>query len=569
MRPTTSLKNRSGCKGVLVGLVVAAALSSFCKADDAGAFEIKTGSDDAVLRWDNTLRYTLGQRVKKQNSAIINDINADDGDRNFNMGIVTNRLDVLSETDLIYKKDYGVRLSGALWYDQAYQNGLDNNSPATSNHFVNGTPSGGFNSFTKRYFAGPSGELLDAFVFGKYTIGNVPINIKVGRHTIYWGEAMLGSGGTHGISYGQSPIDVGKALAQPGIELKELFRPRNQVSVQVVPVDGLTITGQYYLQWEANRMPEPGTYLSQADFLGNGSESLLLAPGLPVRNVGDIEPRQAKDWGLAARWSPEWLEGTVGLYYRNFSDTSPQMHMSLNAVPIPGAPAPVIMPTTYNWVYPSGIDLYGISFAKQVFGISVGSEFSYRKNMPLWGDPAMILPGGALPASGETFGARGDTAHALVNFLFTPGKTLLWDSAMIMSEFTWNRMVQVTQGADLYKGRDSYTGIDHVSRDAYTGALVFTPTWFQVFPGVDLSMPTNGSIGLGGNSAVAGGGSKNSGSYGAGLAADINVKYNVTLAYTGFFGGYDTDANGVMTVPNGLGGMKDRNMVTLTMKATF
>jgi hypothetical protein len=43
--------------------------------------------------------------------------------------------------------------------------------------------------------------LLDAFAFGQFSVGDVPTYLKVGRHTIYWGESLLLGGATHGISY--------------------------------------------------------------------------------------------------------------------------------------------------------------------------------------------------------------------------------------------------------------------------------------------------------------------------------------------------------------------------------
>ena len=36
------------------------------------------------------------------------------------------------------------------------------------------------------------------------------------------------------------------------------------------------------------------------------------------------EPKQRGDFGLSARWAPEWLDGTLGFYYRNYSDKLPQ-----------------------------------------------------------------------------------------------------------------------------------------------------------------------------------------------------------------------------------------------------
>jgi hypothetical protein len=148
-----------------------------------------------------------------------------------------------------------VRLSGALWYDPIYANKhYDNNS--FSNHLVNGAPSGGLNNNTKRQFGGPDGELLDAFVFGKINIGDAPLSVRAGRHTIYWGEAFFPAAGNNGISYGQSPIDMAKALSMPGVELKEIFRPLNQISLTLQPTNDLVVAAQYYLQWEPNKFPE-------------------------------------------------------------------------------------------------------------------------------------------------------------------------------------------------------------------------------------------------------------------------------------------------------------------------
>ena len=86
----------------------------------ANAFVI---SDDEELgmRWDNTIRYNYGVRARSPQGILRDSANYNDGDLNFNKGTVTNRLDLLSEFDLIYKKDFGFRVSGAFWYDQRYR----------------------------------------------------------------------------------------------------------------------------------------------------------------------------------------------------------------------------------------------------------------------------------------------------------------------------------------------------------------------------------------------------------------------------------------------------------------
>src|SRR4029450_7178100 len=80
------------------------------------AFEIPTDNPDLAIRWDNTVRYNIGMRTQSQDSNIIGSPNFDDGDRNFSNGsLVTNRFDVLSEFDFVYKRRMGFRVSGAGW----------------------------------------------------------------------------------------------------------------------------------------------------------------------------------------------------------------------------------------------------------------------------------------------------------------------------------------------------------------------------------------------------------------------------------------------------------------------
>lgn len=570
------VKGASGRRGIRLGAMAATAVSLLGICGSAGAIGIPTGSEDVELRFDNTLRYTYGYRVTGRNKTIVNSPNLNDGDSNFDVGTVSNRLDLLSEADLVYKKDYGVRFSGAFWYDQRIRDGVDNTSAATSNHLVNGKQTPGLGSYADRHFSGPSGELQDAFVFGKFVLGEIPFKVKAGRHTVYWGEAMLGNGGTHGISYGQSAIDVAKGLSQPAVELKELFRPRNQISMQAQLTTKLSLAAQYYLQWEANRLPEPGTNLSWVDFLGNGGESLIAGPPTHpyAGNGGDITPRQAGDFGVAARYNPDWLDGTVGFYYRRFSDVGGQLHLNLGVVPFPGPPGNVgVAPAGYHWAYASGIDLYGISLAKQVAGVSIGSELSYRHNMPLWSNAATIAPGGVLPGTGDTLGARGDTWHALVNFLSILSKSPLYDNATVLAEFTWNRLDRVTQHPEVFKWGANAAANDRATKDYVGGQIILEPGWFQVMSGVDLSMPLSVAVGLVGNSCVTAGGTKDAGTYSAGFSADIFQKYKANLSYIGFFGPLGTDPLTPSTGTTGgntpYAALKDRGMVTLTLKTTF
>ena len=148
---------RAGCaKLKYEALVFGAAMVS---TGTVQAFEIPTGDDDIRLRWDNTVRYNLAQRVEGQDDRLVGSLNHNDGDRNFKKNsIVSNRIDLLSEFDLVYKRDHGFRVSAAAWGDDAY-NHLDDHSAAGSNHLENGSPATGLSNTTKRFNRGPSDHL--------------------------------------------------------------------------------------------------------------------------------------------------------------------------------------------------------------------------------------------------------------------------------------------------------------------------------------------------------------------------------------------------------------------------
>ena len=608
-------------------LLSATIVAMLAASGSAAAGEVYTGNPDAVLRWDNTLRFNLAHRVEGQDASILNSPNYDDGDRNFERGLVSGRFDLLSELDFVYRERFGFRVSAAGWYDGVYED-LDNSRLASSNHMNNGRAALGLSNATDRYFRGPSGEILDAFVFGKLDIGSVPVNIKLGRHTVFWGEAMLSP--VHSLSYGQSALDLGKLFSVPGTEAKELFLPREAVSFQVQATPELSFAGQYFFDWEQARIPESGSYLGFNDHLLRGGESFIFSAAAvtPANPLGinrlvrgrDVEPDKHGDWGVSARWSPQWLDGTLGGYYRVTADVLPQG----NATPAvrPGTPAALctalglrsLGPTTcyinpnaatvpeilsgtigrYGAAYADDIKIYGLSLSKNVWGISFGADLNYRENMPLLSDTvsilpaslsrlASVLPAGSLfaaPIEGETGAARGNTWHGVFNGFATFSESPVWDSANLIVELTWNHWSDVTSGAAVFKGRDAYTVVgpagtpvtpkDKVTKDFYGIAFNFTPTKFQVFPGADLSMPISFSRGLSGNSAVLLGGNEGAGSYSVGVAMDLRSKYRFDLKYVDFMGDATlTPGNAISSYGGANSLLTDRGFLAFTFKTTL
>lgn len=561
---------------------VMAVAAAFLAAGNASAFEIDTGNPDLAVRWDNTIRYNVAQRMETRNSKIGNNYRFDEGTYSFDKGdLVANRFDLLTELDVIYKRDQGFRISAAAWYDNVYDGKeVTRNTSLSSPSSYNNNQ---YSDFTKRYYAGPSGELLDAFVFSNFDLGNVPVRIKAGRHSVFWGEALLLGGAMHGVSYSQMPLDLQKGFATPGVEAKELFRPLSQISAQAQLTDTLSVAGQYFLQWEPYRYPEGGTYLGPADFAFNGPDSIVqvIHPVLGALGYtrGDaVTPKNSGEFGLSAKWSPELLDGTLGFYYRRYADKMPQALVTELQT---AAGFPLASGSRYRLIYADDIDLFGISLAKNIGGVSVGAELSYRHNTPLSAQTLGNASAFGVPAKGETFGPRGDTVHGLVNLLGAISKTPVFDAATWAAELTWAQWTKVRSGENLFNavgfsgcrnaagavGGDKWDGC---ATKNYVGAgIAFTPTWFQVLPGVDISMPMTYSVGLSGNSATTFGGNEGLGNYSIGIGADIYQKYRVDLKYIDYFGKYRDNGTAVTTVNGFTTALDDRGFLSLTLKTSF
>lgn len=581
----------------------------------AQALELDTGSEDLKIRFDNTIKLNYAQRVESANSKIANSWNTNDGDRNFSAGsAVSQRADVLTELDVVYKESMGFRVSANTWYDNAYNN-TGNDNPST-NSFHDGQPDAGHQSgYYKRYLNGPSSEFLDAFVFGSMEVGEESLlSAKLGSTTSYWGEALFST--IHGNSFGQSGVDISKGLAVPGTEAKELFIPREQFQATLNLNSELTFAGQYFLGWDASRLPESGSYLSWSDSAQFGGHNLYAITGanplgsgyLYSQNSHTYTPDDTGDFGLMAKWAPEWLDGTMGFYYRNTSDELPNSVITPRAAadrePIGGAaivagigPQGAIA-SDYNLVYADDIDIYGFSLSKNVGATSVGFDLNYRENMPLFSissvvDPALAaqgIPGYISSFSGnpqDEMIAKGKTLHAVLNGLMTFAEAPLWDSLSVATELQYSHLISVDKNKDLYRGEDFYRGIDKPTDNYYGMNINVTPTYFQVLPGMDMYLPMSLSQGIGGQSQVVRGGNEGAGSYSVGVAADFYNKYRFDLKYVDNFGDVETcDSAFDSATPGGTNNyacakgqiassagpvalLKDRGMVTLTFKTTI
>ncbi|CAN5340357.1 hypothetical protein BH10PSE16_BH10PSE16_11970 [soil metagenome] len=557
-------------KTLVVALAVACSSSAM-------AIEIDSGNEDVKIRWDNTVRYNLGMRMEGQDARILANPSYDESDAKFGKhDIVTNRIDLLSEVDVNYKKRFGARVSGSLWYDKAYDDhGVT--SPAAGGVIPTSYFNNQYNSSVSRYVNGPSGEILDAFLWTNFDAGVVPVNLKLGRHSIVWGEGLLL--GAHAVSYSQAPVDGQKAVSSPGIETKEVFLPVNQLSFKAQVTSDLTIAGQYALEWKPLRAPNGGTYLMGADTAPD-VDRLGVASNTAYTKADALTPSQSGNWGLSARMNVEAINSTVGLYYRRFTDYSPETGLQFNA------------PGQFRFVYPQGVKLIGASFARAIGPVSFGSELSYRQNGHLNSKTTFSNYAGM---DIKDTGARGDTIHAVVNGVYLLPKTALWDTGSVVAELAYSRLQKVTANEALYRGegnmvRDPNGALactkvgaaantpgdksDYCStRNFLQMAVNFTPQYLGILPSWDLDLPMTVNYGIKGVSASGSGGAEGVLGWSVGAKMTYQTKHEFSLRYSDSRAPSKYNVAGTQLIGGGAAGSAiggtDRAWLVFTYKTSF
>jgi hypothetical protein len=539
-------------------LLTRSALTLAVVAGTAHAASIDLSDPDYKLRIDTTVRYNLGVRMEDQRSRIMNTPTYDESDGQFDKGdIVTNRLDLLSEIDFSYLNDYGARISASAWYDQAYEDGdVKSNVPGYGTSYRNGH----YSSEVNRYVNGPSGELLDAFVWRNFQLGDVPVNVKIGRHTNYWGEGLLF--GAHAISYSQAPADGVKAATSPGIETKEVFLPVGQISAKAQVADNLSIAGQYFYEWDYTRIPYGGTYFGAADPFFQGPDQFPVAPGFNLNRSHSKFGRDNANWGVMAKLNVEAIESTFGAYYRQFDDYQPWL-----------VPEVRLAQRDYRLIYPRNVKLYGLSFSRVFDSVAVGSELSFRKD-------------GALNATGisteDDQGPRGDTLHFVLNAVYGVPRNFISNSGTLVGEFAYSHLIRVTEHPELYKGVDSAGCIDSrsgtagsggvsdgcSSRNYYAVAANYTPQYLSILPSWDLEIPLTVNYGIHGNAPTAGGGTEGALAWSVGARMIYQQQYEFTLRYADTHAQTKNGLNDTVT-GNGAIGTTDRGWLAFTFKTSF
>lgn len=558
------------------------------------AIDIATDIPDLTVKWDNTLKYSAAYRLRNPSATLTSaaentgNVNQDDGDRNFNRGVISNRLDLLSEFDLAYKS-VGLRLTAAGWYDSVY-NGQNDNPGFPGGAYPNQTSTAA-NNFVERtrQVHGRHAEVLDAFVFGSFETGKAGrASVRLGQHGMVWGETFFF--GTNGIAGGMMPVDVVKLVSVPNTQFKEAIRPVPMISGQWQPVAGTTLGAYYQFRWAKSRIPTVGSYFSFADVVPDGAERLLVSGGGSpfldeAPRLDDVQPRNSGQGGLQLRTRAGAFD--LGAYLIRFHDKAPQPVIDIGAarvayVPTVGCPIPGSFPTgptscalpgpvSYRLVYAEDITSLGFSASRTFGDVNIATEASIRWNQPLTSglsSDVSALTGAPRTDNQSNPGyATGKTAHVNVSAIWSINPNSLFREGNVVAEIAWNRLLSVRRNPQL---------LDPAStRDAVAIRALFQPTYRQIVPGLDLAPVVGiGWAPKGSRSAITATTLPQNGTGDVTLGVDATWRdeWRASLAYTHYLG---TSGGFLVPVGNGNSSLNyrqvygDRDFIALSVRRSF
>ena len=499
-------------------LTAAAAAVLLMTAPDALGAELWSDSDGVSVRWDNTLQQTEAFRGAPVDQALVAGINADDGDRRFTGGLVADRSEIFSELDAD-AGSFGARVSVAAWVDPIYLSSHGGEDPATFNPVS--VPPGQFPSAVKQ-LQGLHAELFDAFVHENGSVDNVPVNVRLGRYTLLWGESLFFGG--NGIASGQGPLDILRSREIPDSTAKDLFLPVAQASISVQLGAGLSLEAYDQFEWRPDRLPGVSTFFSTTDIAGVGAERLLVPNGTALLRQSDRSPSGVGQFGLALRGSAGQTDW--GVYALRAGERDPLLQID------PGT-------ERYRLLYPAGIGIFGASASGFVGANAIAGEMSLHAGVPV-GRAGGLVAGDTVPRDDSL------NAQASVTSQLAPGR--LWDSAQILAELAGNTVLRAPAGVD----PASAAGRTTVAVEAQ-----FAPQYFHALPGLDLDPAVTVSYGLTGSSAIDPEFQAGAGAVILSLALVWRTVWHVSVQYTRFVGGPSVQL------------LADRDFVAISIRRSF
>lgn len=346
----------------------------------AGAFSFEDG--DLTGSFDTTISWGALWRTEHQDSSIIGianggtaySVNSDDGNQNYDTGIVSNAVKATHDLELNYK-NLTFFLRGSYFYD--FKNEDNDHIPKTARDRI-----------------GKDATILDAYLRTSFDIGRHPMELSLGQQVVNWGESTFIQGGINAVN----PVDVTK-LRVPGAEIREGLIPTNMLWGSFELASNVNMEWFYLLHFDYVKIDPRGAYFSTTDIASEGGRYVTTGFGkrddaicpspFCIPRADDRRAKNSGQFGMALRYLARNLNATeFGLYYLNY-------HSRLPLISTYAATSAAPSSALYFVEYPEDIHLFGASFNTQIKwgGIALQGEYSYRENIPLQVDDVELLLG--------------------------------------------------------------------------------------------------------------------------------------------------------------------------------
>lgn len=316
-------------------------------------------------------------------------------------------------------------------------------------------------------YAGNYFDVLDAYIYGSFAIADNPLDLRVGKQVINWGEGLYF---IDGIST-QVPLNFNK-LVTPGSELKEAYIGVNSIYAQMGIGSSASISAYVQTAWKRTEFGPRGTFFSD-DFLFRGGTEVDPLLGVPIRDRDDT-PDDSGQWGVASRVLVT-DDTEIGFYYSRYHETLPFIKLTE-----PGSSDDLGSASGLQQTWPEDLDMFGLSFATTLGPWSINGEVAYRPDRPLF-------------TQLTTFDSQGrniekhDTVNASVHGIWLGGALPLGiDSQQVLVQFGADYIDGDLENLQAHNSvHDEVVAPDDLALGI---AAEWSGTWYAVYPGTNLTL---------------------------------------------------------------------------------
>ena len=218
-----------------------------------GSELFRVGEVEGLINF--SVAYGFLARVQERNPDLVGignggtapSVNFDDGNLNYDEGIVANQLRGTAEVALRWR-NFGAFVRGYGFYDFENELGSGRRTDLTDDG---------------SWEVGSGAGLQDAYLTANFSLANVPIQLRVGKQVVNWGESNFLRFGIDVIN----PIDLVAAL-QPTTTFRDVFVRQGMVWGVANVTETVAVEAFYQFDWEPVTLPPVGWFFSADDLLG-------------------------------------------------------------------------------------------------------------------------------------------------------------------------------------------------------------------------------------------------------------------------------------------------------------